>query len=275
MKAIRRSSESLVLLLGGTSETARFATRLAKAGYAVLVSTATDIPLKIGRHPRIARRTGRLNEAQMTRLIHKRAIRAIVDVAHPYATELHATARHVATRAGIPCLTWRRPSVLDSREDVIWAGDHAEAARLACKYRKPILLTIGMRNLMPYAREARRSGVKLVARVLPHPDSLAACRSARIMDEHIVTGRGPFSVASNRRVIRKFGIGVLVTKDSGEAGGVDAKLEAARLEKCPVVVLRRPQEKGVPFCENIEGILKNLRACFKIPRGRVTGGQAH
>ena len=34
----------------------------------------------------------------------------------------------------------------------------------------------------------------------------------------------------NRRQIRDFDIGTLVTKDSGRAGGVPAKLEAARAE---------------------------------------------
>jgi hypothetical protein len=35
-------------------------------------------------------------------------------------------------------------------------------------------------------------------------------------------------------------IGVLVTKDSGKAGGVAQKLEAARIANCEVVVVARP-----------------------------------
>lgn len=43
----------MILLLGGTADTAILATMLAEAGYDVLVSTATGIPLATGDHPRI------------------------------------------------------------------------------------------------------------------------------------------------------------------------------------------------------------------------------
>ncbi|MBF0509675.1 MAG: precorrin-6A/cobalt-precorrin-6A reductase [Deltaproteobacteria bacterium] len=43
----------MILLIGGTSETASFAEALAAAGFDVLVSTATDVALEVGRHPRI------------------------------------------------------------------------------------------------------------------------------------------------------------------------------------------------------------------------------
>jgi precorrin-6A/cobalt-precorrin-6A reductase len=52
----------------------------------------------------------------------------------------------------------------------------------------------------------------------------------------------------NRETIRKLNIGVLVTKDSGAAGGVMEKLEAARIEGCKVVMIKRPgQEGGIRF----------------------------
>ncbi|HSR13508.1 MAG TPA: precorrin-6A/cobalt-precorrin-6A reductase, partial [Thermodesulfobacteriota bacterium] len=57
-----------------------------------------------------------------------------------------------------------------------------------------------------------------------------------------LSGRGPFSVDENRRAIREYGIGTLVTKDSGAMGGVPEKLEAARLENCRVVVVKRSQD---------------------------------
>jgi precorrin-6A/cobalt-precorrin-6A reductase len=79
-----------------------------------------------------------------------------------------------------------------------------------------------------------------VARVLPHGESLEACRKAGIPADSVIAGRGPFSVEENREAIRRFSIGVLVTKDSGNAGGVREKLEAARLERCRVVIVRRP-----------------------------------
>jgi precorrin-6A/cobalt-precorrin-6A reductase len=56
----------------------------------------------------------------------------------------------------------------------------------------------------------------------------------------VITGRGPFTLEENLDVISKHQIGVLVTKDSGKAGGVAQKLEAARISNCEVVVVARP-----------------------------------
>jgi precorrin-6x reductase len=294
----------MILLIGGTSETAPLASGLAGAGYEVLVSTATDSRLNVGDHPRISRRAGRLDEEGMVTLGKEKRIRAIVDAAHPYAVAVHAAVQVAAQCLGIPCLVFQRPealipesvprpdavpadgitSALDedspafpagtasipsigppfkiaghrlasaveipggseagrmkpSGSPVRFAADHAEAAEMAFAEGRPVLLTTGSRNLAPYAETARRTGILLAVRILDIPESLAACRAAGIPEDRIITGRGPFSVAENLAAIRRFGIGVIVAKESGQAGGIDAKLAAARRENCRVIILRRP-----------------------------------
>lgn len=294
----------MILLIGGTSETAPLASGLAEAGYAVLVSMATAAPLAIGDHPRISRRAGRLDEEGMVALGKEKGIRAIVDAAHPYAEVVHAAAHNAAKRLGIPCLVFRRPEVLTpesgrrpdavpvdgaapilekgfpgssaetasipsidapfkiagrrpaspvespagkeavcikpSESPVRFAANHAEAAEMAFAEGRPVLLTTGSRNLAPYAEAARRTGVLLAVRVLDIPESLQVCRETGIPEDRIIAGRGPFSVTENLAAIHRFGIGVIVTKESGRAGGLDAKLAAARQENCQVIVLRRP-----------------------------------
>ncbi|MDP3098238.1 MAG: precorrin-6A/cobalt-precorrin-6A reductase, partial [Syntrophales bacterium] len=53
-------------------------------------------------------------------------------------------------------------------------------------------------------------------------------------------GRGPISVTENLAAIHRLGLGVIVTKESGRAGGIEAKLAAADQANCQVIVLRRP-----------------------------------
>jgi len=230
----------MILLIGGTSETAPLASGLAEAGYAVLVSMVTAAPLAIGDHPRISRRVGRLDEEGMVALGNEKGIRAIVDAAHPYAEAAHAAAHNAAKRLGIPCLVFRRPAVLTPESPVHFAADHAEAAEMAFAFGRPVLLTTGSRNLAPYAEAARRTGVPFAVRVLDIPESLAVCRAAGIPEDRIIAGRGPFSVAENLAAIHRFGIGVIVTKESGRAGGIEAKLAAADQANCRLIVLRRP-----------------------------------
>lgn len=279
----------MILLIGGTSETAPLASGLAAAGYEVLVSTATAEPLAIGESPRISRRTGRLDEEGLAALGRERGIRAIADAAHPYAVAAHAAAGNAARRLGIPCLVLRRPETLTPDDDrhgaaspayeaparaegspaspaenraslgagggkapgsaVRFAASHTEAAAMAFALGPPVLLTTGSRNLAPYAEASLRTGVPFAVRVLDTPESLAACRTAGIPEERIIAGRGPFSVEQNLDAIRRFGIGVIVTKESGLAGGFDTKLAAARRADCRLIVLSRPEtpDTGLTF----------------------------
>ncbi len=58
------------------------------------------------------------------------------------------------------------------------------------------------------------------------------------------TLRGPFTVEENLATIERFGIGCVVTKDSGSAGGTWEKIEAARIAGCIVVVVQRPDTRA-------------------------------
>ncbi len=232
----------MILLLGGTGDSVRLAGDLAAAGCEVLFSTATDIPLTIAPHPHIRRRWGRLDEEGMAALIRNEGLRAIVDATHPYASLASQTAGRVARSLNIPCLTLLRPPGVTEEEGIIFAADHREGAKIACAEGIPVFLTTGAKNLTPYAEEARRTGSRLVVRVLPEKSSREACRAAGIETEAIIAARGIFSVAENRAIIRRFGIGVLVAKDSGPAGGTPEKVAAARHEGCRIVVVRRPAQ---------------------------------
>ncbi len=250
----------MILLIGGTADTAPLATMLAEAGYEVLVSTATGIPLAAGKHPRISRRAGILDRDEFLGLLSTAGIQAVIDAAHPYAEVAHRNARAAAAGAGIPYLAYVRPAVILPGSDVIPACSHAAAAEVAFSFGKPVLLTTGSRNLSPYLAAARRAGVELVARVLDSAESLKACGEAGIAPGKIVTGRGPFSVDQNVELIRKFGIGVIVTKDSGVAGGVSAKREAARREGCFLVVVSRPEPPDQDAFADMAHLLMALRA---------------
>lgn len=249
----------MILLLGGTAETASLATMLAEAGYGILVSTATDTALDTGSHPRIERRTGPLDERGLVELISRHGIRAVVDATHPYAKAARTNAEKAAKVSRIPYFTYVRPRAIPPGEDVLTARDHAEAATLAFSLGRPVFLTTGSRNISPYAAAAWQTGVTLVARVLNTRESLQACRTAGIPEENIILGRGPFSLEQNTKIIEKFGIGVVVTKDSGTPGGVDAKLEAARREGCVLVVVSRPEAPDKDAFSDRETLLDALR----------------
>ncbi|MBI5178109.1 MAG: precorrin-6A reductase [Nitrospinae bacterium] len=237
----------MILLLGGTSETKPIAIALAAAGYAVLVSTATDNALDVGDHPKITRRAGRLTQEGMVELVKENEVAIFIDATHPFAIVAHETAQKAASLAGIPYIRYQRPSTQYDSEGILYAESHEQAAASAFSFGKPVLLTTGSRNLLPYAEKSRASGSRVIARVLPHPESLDACKQAGLPSASVIAKRGPFSVDENLEVIRNFNIGVIVTKDSGSSGGVPEKLEAARMAGCRVVMVRKPDGSGTSF----------------------------
>ena len=81
----------------------------------------------------------------------------------------------------------------------------------------------------------------------------------------MVAHRGPFSLEDNLVVLRQREIGIVVTKDSGEAGGLPEKLEAARRCGCQVVVVGRPQPPQGVF-HSIEALKGALRSPERLTR---------
>lgn len=258
------SNRPHILLLGGTSETAGLADKLAMAGYEVLVSTATDAELAIGENAVIKRRWGRLDHDQLAALIEQEQIKAVIDATHPYACNVHQAARGAARHTRRPYLRYQRRTMVTESGEVLLAHDHDEAARLACAEGRPVLLTTGSRHLAPYVTQARHNGIQLYARMLHHPEALAACEQVGLAEAERIFGRGPFSLEQNRALIRQYGIGVLVTKDSGLAGGVAEKLEAARLEQCRVIVVQRPEETTDNAFDDMDRLVIALQQCCPV-----------
>jgi precorrin-6A/cobalt-precorrin-6A reductase len=250
----------MIFLLGGTSETSSIALKLASAGFKVIVSTATEAALDVGDHPGIRRRSGRLDADAMERFVRDESIRAVVDAAHPYAERLRAQAQAAAARVPVPYFRYVRPaSVWDVADRMVACVADHEAAAAAFSHGVPVLLTTGSNNLEAYCREAARRGVPLAVRVLPEPESQEACRRAGIAPEQIFSQRGPFTREQNREHIRRFGAGVLVTKESGAEGGFAAKLEAARDEGCRVVIIRRPPEAAANAYGNVDELVEAVK----------------
>lgn len=251
----------MILLLGGTSDTAPIAKGLAREGYRVLVSLATSVPLETGAdsYPNIEVRKGSLDSEGLVSLIRQLGIFMVVDATHPYAVSVRATAREAALHSGIPYFTYIRPEGVTYKKDITFAIDHEDAARKAFADGRPVLLTTGSKNLEPYIRAAACAKIPLIVRVLPDPDLLQACMAWGLPEEHIIATRGPFSLEENREVIKKFQIGVLVTKDGGAAGGVTAKIDAARQEGCLVIVLKRPSISKEGAFEDIHLLINCIK----------------
>jgi precorrin-6A/cobalt-precorrin-6A reductase len=250
----------MILLLGGTTEATFIARALADEGFAVLLSTLTTIAPRGELPAGIRRRSGKLDAPELIELIRTQNISAVVDATHPYATGISANAWAACRQTGIPYMAYERPGTVMDAPGIHRASDHDQAASLACSLGRHLLLTIGVRNLLPYVTAARKHGICLVARVLDHSASVEACRRSGLTSEEIFRADGPFSVTENTALITRYHVDVLVTKDSGDAGGVDTKIIAARNCGCRIVIVERPPRPRAGFV-SIAALMEAVRTC--------------
>ncbi len=247
----------MILLLGGTGDARQLAAAVSAAGYEVLVSTVSDYGARLAADAGAEVRAGALDEAELERLVEQ--AEAVVDATHPFAAEISAGAAAACALIGRPYLRFARPPGTLG-EGVLRAADAAEAARLAVVAAlqgraaghdeggppagaepPAILLTVGSKTVDAYVQAARDAGVRVVARVLPVPESLAACAAAGLEPRDIVAMQGPTSAELDAALLRHLGAAVLVTKESGDAGGLGEKLRAAELAGATAIVVERPR----------------------------------
>ncbi len=255
----------MILLLGGTSETPQIANLLTGNNCKVLVSNLTESKVNWNLKSGIRIRRGRLDINSMTALITKEGITAIIDAAHPYAEELHRNAMKAGEKSKTPYYRYERPGSDFSGYDVEFANSHNEAAEIAFKIGRKVLLTTGTRNLEPYVKIAQNTNSKLYIRVLPCHEPKEICNKYAIIHDHIIDERGPFTVENNIEIINKYYIDVLVTKDSGVAGGVLEKLKAAKACETKVVVIRKPAvaQKAEMTFEDFSELIKKVSSFVK------------
>ena len=136
--------------------------------------------------------------------------------------------------------------------EIYSVADGREAAGVLNQLSGNVALLTGVKTLDDYRNHVRSFQERCYARVLGNETSKARCREIFEDETHWEAQMPPFDVEANRRFLQTCGAKALVTKDSGAAGGLPEKLEAARLEGVSVILIRRPEEKDI--LENLVGL---------------------
>ena len=228
-----------IVIFSGTTEGRRLSKLLADAGAAVTVCVASEYgEEEQGSVPGVETRTGALTAEEKQTLLRGAAL--CVDATHPYA-------RHVTASVKASC----------EAAEAVTVESAAEAAAWLQTREGRVLLTTGARELSAYAA---LDPERLIPRVLPSHESLAACETLGIPHRNIIAMQGPFSKELNAAMIRQYGVRYLVSKDGGGPGGFPEKAAAAKETGAQLIVLRRPEESGLLFDDVLDLCITRLRA---------------
>ncbi|MCH7555154.1 MAG: cobalt-precorrin-6A reductase [Proteobacteria bacterium] len=235
-----------LLILGGTGEAAALA-RAVPARFGDRLRVTSSLAGRT-RHPAAlagdVRAGGFGGAAGLARYLADDGVHMVIDATHPFAATISRHGREACDALDLPRLTLARPAWRKQPGDRwIEVDDAAAAARALAAHGGRALITIGIRELAPFAGlQDPRCLVRLIE-LPPQP-----------LPFDLITGRGPFTVAAEKRLFMDRRIDVLVTKASGGAA-TRAKITAARVLGLPVIMIRRPPEEPGPKARTIAAAL--------------------
>lgn len=223
-----------LLILGGTGEAAGLARQaVGRFGDRLHVTSAlagrTRSPSALAGHVRTG---GFGGAAGLAGYLADAGVTMVIDATHPFARAISRHGREACDEMSVPRLTLARPPWRRRAGDQ-WSlvDDAAGAARALAAHGGRGLITIGVQELSPFVY---LQGPRALVRLIELP--------AKPLPFDLVTGRGPFTVAAETRLLVDQNIDLLVTKASGGAA-TRAKITAARRLGLPVIMIRRPPEE--------------------------------
>lgn len=253
-----------ILLIAGTSEARQLADQLVARGDQVLAAVATGAGEQLLTNPALTVLTGRRGQVEWQQLLMQMPPDYLVDASHPFAQAVSTNAMAAAQAAGVSYVRLERPgSVASERERVHWVEDYRQAARLADRLSREkggrVLLTVGSNQLAVFVEEITPAAQRLFARVLPTAEALQRCEQLGLGVANLLAAKGPFTLAMNLETIRLAQASVLVSKDSGDPGGVEEKLTACAQAGIDLVLIARPPLTYPLQFTSIDALLSHLR----------------
>lgn len=233
-----------ILILGGTRDARDLAHALVAAGRNVVTSLAgvTQQPLLPTGDVRIG---GFGGVDGLRSFLESGLIRLVVDATHPFAARMSAQAFEACQSNGVRLVRLERaPWVATEGDDWTYVSSIEEAAEVLPAGAR-VLLTTGRKELLPFFERHDISGI---ARMIEAPPADPPA------NWQILRERPPFGVSDETALMAGNAITHLVTKNAG-GSATEAKLEAARQLKIPVIMVARPGKPDVPCFGEMDNLL--------------------
>lgn len=245
-----------VLVFGGTSEGRKLAEIFNANNRKCTICVATDYGEKLlPKSENVNVICGRMDCNEICMLLGEdNKYSYVIDATHPYASVISENARNACIKTNTAYLRLLRSETGRNiyNDGIKIFPDALQAAKYLDKTTGRILLTTGSKELPVFCGEIRDKS-RITARVLPSAKAIEACNNAGLEGRQIIAMHGPFSKEINTAIIKQTGAAFIVTKESGNAGGFQEKIDAARETGTEVILIKRPvEEEGY----SLEEILK-------------------
>ena len=248
-----------ILILGGTKDSTNIIEYI-KDRYDVyiLTTTTTQYGAKLakesGSDDVIARP---LLKDEIIDIIKKENFDLLIDATHPFAEHITQTSVSIADELKMPYIRFERPTINLENIDtsrIHYVDSFDDAGKLIAKeFVEGNVLHFAGANTMEDV--LKHVGVdRFYPRILKVESSIEKCEKLGVDPSHIIPMNGAASLDENLELIEKYDACVMITKESGEIGGVIEKIQAANQKNIAVIMIQRPKIDGL----NKNNIVSNL-----------------
>lgn len=223
----------MILIFGGTTEGKRALAVCEEAakpfyystkGYLQMVETAHGIRI-----------TGAMDQDKITSFCEEKNIRLIIDAAHPFAENLHHNIAFASEVLNIPVVRLERNYPVHDKKS-LWFDTYQEAIDYLVDQKINNLLALTGVNtiakLRPYWKEHN-----CWFRILDREESRAIAKQEGFPYKKLLFYKDE---ENEKALFECLNPQAIITKESGESGGFDAKVKAAQQLNIPVLVVKRP-----------------------------------
>lgn len=213
----------------------------------ILATTVTDYGAKIAENAGATEVISKaLKEEDFIDVIKEKNIDILIDATHPFASVATETAISSAQKAGIRYIRYERASTILPESDlIIKAPTFEDAAIKAKEYlvedEDKIMHLAGVMRLATTTDVIDAQHV--VTRVLPNNFSITKTQETGVPAENIIAMQGTYSKELNMALMKEYNVKAVITKESGESGGAETKINAAIELNIPVILVTRPEIK--------------------------------
>lgn len=249
-----------VVVIAGTADARKVIAELLRLDIRIVATVTTKLGSELlPQDARLVTREGKLTAEEMVELIRDTGAVCLVDASHPFAREASVNAMEACRQAVVPYLRYERAKTKAADESVVRVSSFQEAAELAGGMEGNILFAAGSNHLEVMTGIIRNYKERLFVRILPDSRMIARCEAAGLTAGHILAMKGPFSTEMNMEMLKYCKAAVLITKDSGETGGVGEKLDAAFGLGVRVIMVERPRMEYPRMTEAVEEVMAFVR----------------
>lgn len=247
-----------VLIFSGTTEGRVLSEILAASGIECDVSVATEYgAAMMTESENIRILQGRMEVSTMKHMYNENFYQAVIDATHPYAVEVTKNIKESLIAYNIPYLRLLRDGGKSSDSSFAYYSSVAECVKALKNTTGNILVTTGSKELSSFCR-TKAMVPRIYARVLPSVESIETCKRNGVTGKQIIAMQGPFTEETNISQIKQYNISHIVTKESGQNGGEDEKLSAAKKTGIQCHIIERPKENDSQGIYNTVEILEEL-----------------